>query len=181
MAHDNWYTPPDIIERARSLMGSIDFDPTSSELANNIVKAGKYWTVEDDALGPDPWPGGNTWMNPPYSRDAGTARPFVERIVHEYNNGDVHQAVILVNASTSTKWWHFLAENSLTCLYGPGRIKFLEEVDGRLVEGSSPRYANSIHWLPPKNIVGTAQSLDDWKRAFGDIGCCSLFSHNAGR
>ena len=38
-----WYAPNDIIEAARSAMGSIDLDPFSCEIANRAVKAGNFF------------------------------------------------------------------------------------------------------------------------------------------
>ncbi len=34
-----WYTPPDIIERARALLGAIDLDPASSDTAQHWIQA----------------------------------------------------------------------------------------------------------------------------------------------
>jgi len=50
------YTPADIIEDARKVLGTIDLDPASSELANETVKASKIYTAEDDGLAHD-WEG----------------------------------------------------------------------------------------------------------------------------
>ena len=50
-SHDGeWYTPSRYIESARRVMGSIDLDPASCEKANRTVKAGTYYTVEDNGL-----------------------------------------------------------------------------------------------------------------------------------
>ena len=41
---NEWYTPIDYINDAREVMGSIDVDPASSDIANEIVKATQYFT-----------------------------------------------------------------------------------------------------------------------------------------
>ena len=45
---NEWYTPKNIIESARAVMGDIDLDPASSALANDIVQAKDYYTTNED-------------------------------------------------------------------------------------------------------------------------------------
>ena len=47
---DEHNTPSFLIEAARGVMGRIDLDPMSNKVANEIVKATKIFTKEDDAL-----------------------------------------------------------------------------------------------------------------------------------
>jgi hypothetical protein len=44
---DEWFTPPDIIELARSVLGEIDLDPASHAIAQQTVRATTFfrqWT-----------------------------------------------------------------------------------------------------------------------------------------
>lgn len=67
-----WYTPPEILDPARALLGGIDLDPASSELANRAVCSNKIYTEADDGLS-KPWvrfdgrvdEECNVFMNPP--------------------------------------------------------------------------------------------------------------------
>jgi len=48
--NNEWYTPGEYIKAAYRVMGVINLDPASSKLANATVKAGKYFTAEDNGL-----------------------------------------------------------------------------------------------------------------------------------
>jgi hypothetical protein len=90
-----WYTPKIYIEAARDVMGSIDLDPASSEMANEIVKATRYITQDDipDGLSQN-WEG-NVWLNPPYGKGSGS---FTTKLIEEYSSGRVKSAILLLNA-----------------------------------------------------------------------------------
>lgn len=115
---NEWYTPAKYIDAARQVMGGIDLDPASSELANQTVKAGKIYTVEDDGL-KQPW-NGRIWLNPPYSSQgmvgrsgnaAGPMQYFIAKLMYHYQSGDVSQAVVVVTTDTDASWfqsfWEF--------------------------------------------------------------------------
>jgi hypothetical protein len=63
---NEWYTPALYIEAARAVMGGIDLDPASCELANRTVKADHYYTKEDNGLMLSWY--GRIWCNPPFGR-----------------------------------------------------------------------------------------------------------------
>lgn len=119
--HSNeWYTPSRYIEAARRVMGGIDLDPASCELANRTVKAARYYTKEDNGLAQE-WRG-RVWLNPPYGSldvvkqgragQEGIAKPFIFKLIQEYNQGGVKQAVLCVTTDTDAKWflplWDYL-------------------------------------------------------------------------
>ena len=106
-----WYTRPKYIEAARVVMGSIDLDPASSTAANEIVKATQFYTQEQNGL-LQPW-FGNVWLNPPYGRTArmigqhkSTIKLFVDRLLTEYQCGNVKQAIILATTEVNAKWFY---------------------------------------------------------------------------
>jgi len=88
-----WYTPARYIEAAREVMGGIDLDPASSDLANRTVKAEHIYTVADDGLAQE-W-AGRVWLNPPYGKGSGL---FTAKLVEEYGAGRVEAGVLLLNA-----------------------------------------------------------------------------------
>ena len=127
---DDWHTPAEYVEAARKVMGSIDFDPFSGVLANRVVKAKRFFTKADDAL-VAPWSDTDQrtcWMNPPYSR--GMSGRSVDRFLDQYDYGAFDQAVVLMNASTDTNWFHRLAKTCTALCFTNFRIAF-DNTDGK--------------------------------------------------
>ena len=121
--NNDWYTPAVIIEAARTVMGSIDVDPASSDIAQSIVKAEEYYTIDDCGLAAS-WVG-NVWLNPPYSMPA--VDLFSTKLVESVKNGSIDSAIVLTNNGTDTKWFHsLLSVSSSLCIF-KGRVKFADE------------------------------------------------------
>lgn len=137
-----WYTPEEYLEAARFCMGCIDFDPASSDIANERVRAKRYCTVDCNGL--DAHWFGNVWMNPPYT--AGLVDKFCDKLISEYSEGDVEQAIVLVNNSTDTRWWQRLCSVSSALCFPQGRIKFID-IDGNA--NGAPLQGQSLLYLGP--------------------------------
>lgn len=103
-----WYTPPDIIERARSVLGTIDLDPASSDVAQRWIQATTYYTAESLHA---PW-SGRVWLNPPFD-DTPT---WVDRLEQVYEAGSVIEAVLLVNSAPGYIWWEDLWRRRPVCM-----------------------------------------------------------------
>ena len=115
-----WYTPKEYIDSARKVMGSIDCDPATSELAQKMIQAKTYYTIEEDGLA-HPW-GGNVWLNPPYASKV--IVPFVDRLIGLLDKGGVSQAILLTHNNVDTAWFHKAAMRSRTCCFTRGRVRF---------------------------------------------------------
>lgn len=120
-----WYTPEKFIELARSVMGGIDLDPASSDLAQQTVKAERYFTKENDGLRQG-W-GGRVWLNPPYSQPA--ISDFIGKLLDEVADGRVTQAVLLTHNFTDAAWFHKACEIADALCFTRGRIKFMGQGD----------------------------------------------------
>ena len=111
MKNNEWYTPVKYIEAAREVLGEIDLNPASCELANQIVKAKRYYTREQNGL-LQPW-SGRVWLNPPYARtERMTAHAtsfismFLEKLFKSYAAGSVTSAIALVTTEVNARWFH---------------------------------------------------------------------------
>ena len=139
---NEWYTPPEYIEAARAVMGSIDLDPATSDIANKTVQASHYYTVEMNGL-EKPW-FGCIWMNPPYSSDKIGA--FIDKLVAERPNYD--SAIVLVNNATETAWFTKMIGIASAVCFPHGRIKFIDtqgKSSGAPLQGQAVLYiGNSV-------------------------------------
>lgn len=138
-----WYTPPYLVEMARTVMGGIDLDPASSALPQTWIKADKFYTAETDGLG-QPW-FGRVWCNPPYGTPSTRlmAQKFLEKAIAEYRNGQIESAILLLNR-TGAKWYVDLFEEIPGICHVTKRINF---IDAQGEEQKSPRYYNDILYL----------------------------------
>lgn len=104
--NNEWYTPHRYIEAAREVMGSIELDPASCELANRIIKAERYYTAEENGLA-QAWNARSLWLNPPYGRTHNKSNIglFTQRLLYEYKAGNVGQAILLSTPRPDTPWF----------------------------------------------------------------------------
>jgi len=153
---EEWYTPSELIEAARAVMGSIDLDPASSVAAQQTVQAGQFFTLEDNGLLQD-WHG-TVWMNPPYT--SGLIGKFTEKLAAHVVAGDVIEAIVLVNNATETAWFQSLVSVCSALCFPASRVKFLAP-DG---EKGSP--------LQGQAILYAGEYPDKFQDAFKPFGFC---------
>lgn len=152
---DEWFTPRQYVDAARGVMVTIELDPASCETAQAVVNADFYYSPEkgEDGL-MMPWEVATLWLNPPYSN----AGAWIERLVQEYKDGNVRQAIVLVNAKTETSWFGLLWEHAALC-FVRGRISFTAGDGGKSQTG---RTGSVFAYLGP--------NPDTFHRVFGAFG-----------
>jgi ParB family chromosome partitioning protein len=136
---NDWYTPSAIIEAAREVMGTIDLDPASCAMANETVRAARYYTKQENGL-MHPWPG-KIFLNPPYGTIRGKSNQAIwsSRLISQYEQGITEEAILLVNAATSEKWFQPLYDY-LIC-FPVGRLKFATPERS---DATSPTHASAL-------------------------------------
>ena len=126
------YTPDYVLESCRKFLGNFDLDPFSNAIANKSVQAKTFWTKDDNALTQDWTAYKKKWVNPPYwklSKDGCIDKILFYRAIGE--------TLLLVNSSTSAKWFHKCMNACDAYLHPFKRIPFynpyreLEEAQGK--------------------------------------------------
>ena len=154
--NNEWYTPSEYIELARTVMGSIDTDPASSAKANETVKASAFFSAEQDGLALE-W-SGNVWLNPPYGKSL--IEKFCNAVSDKFESGEIEQACVLVNNATETSWFQRLASCASAICFPKGRIQFFVE-DGESKKGSP---------LQGQSIVYMGKNINAFKNSFRERG-----------
>ena len=152
-----WYTPAEYIEAARQVLGTIDLDPASSIVANETVKAENFFTANDNGLAKE-W-SGRVWLNPPFT--SGLIEQFANKLVAEFNAGNVTEAVALVDNATETRWFRKFADSSHAIVFTTGRINFRK---GGTFEEGSPTRGQAFFYL--------GGNPDKFYEAFAKFGWC---------
>ena len=153
--NNEWYTPAELIEAARSAMGSIDVDPASNDIAQKVVKAGTYYTAETNGL--DKTWTGNVWINPPYASDL--IGKFIDKLIAEQQN--YRQAIVLVNNATETEWFNKIISISSAVCFPKSRVKFYMP-DGKT---GAPLQGQAVLYI--------GENKDKFYSAFACMGWCA--------
>ncbi|WP_051626136.1 DNA N-6-adenine-methyltransferase [Kozakia baliensis] len=129
-------------------INSFDLDPCQPEQGRAFlsVPADNFYTQADDGL-TQPW-FGCVWLNPPFGGRNGVI-PWLEKFVQ---HGD---GIALVNALTSSGWFHRFAPNMDALLFPKGKTKFVKP-DG--TRGMSPANGVVLMSIGPKATSSLMQA-----------------------
>jgi ParB family chromosome partitioning protein len=117
---NEWYTPQKYIDLAFEVMGNIDLDPASTEEANRVIQASKYFNKDQDGLKQEWY--GRVWMNPPYAQPL--IEDFCKKLISEIKSKNTTEAIVLVNNATETQWFQNLCQLAQSICFPKGRVKF---------------------------------------------------------
>ena len=139
---EEYDTPAHVLEVARSVLGGFDLDPASNISAQQTVKAAAFYTKEQDGLS-QPW-AGRVWCNPPYGKTNGKSNQelWAQRLIAEYEVGNVPEAILLVKAAVGYKWFEELFRDWPVCFLRE-RLSFILDSgddDGQSKQGTALFY-----------------------------------------
>lgn len=173
------YTPEELMLLTHRVLGHIDLDPASNELANEVVRAKSYFTKHDNGLS-KPW-FGKVWMNHPFHKGENACKANCKKktcinrghcitenipsnydwtsyLANEYEEGRVDEAICITFSSMSEVWMTEPLLPRLQC-FPRGRIHY-RKPDG------------TINKQATKGSVLTyfGKNGDKFKQVFSEIG-----------
>lgn len=162
---DRWYTPVDILDRARVVLDGIDLDPASDDYGNARVRADRFYGSQPPSLQQD-WSATSIFLNPPSGKIGRGSKPvlFWRRLIEHLDAGVVGHAIFVA----------FSIEQMQTTQDGKGRsiAEFPFCVPKRRLafdkEGetkTSPAHSNVIVYCK-----GQIDRTKTFVKAFADLG-----------
>ena len=163
---DLWYTPVHVLELARTVLGTIDFDPASDQFGNTRVQAKHFLTEVEDGL-THPWHvGGTVWINPPGGKAGNKSKTalFWQRLMtYRPLISDAIFMAFSAEALQTTQRLPCEPMLAFPICIPRGRIAF----DSREGASSSPSHSNAIIYVP-----GKLDRTDVFKDVFAQLGVC---------
>lgn len=163
-----WFTPAPILNVVKRVLGSIDLDPASNELANKEVQASVIFTKETDGLLSD-WPVGcSVFVNPPGSKINGKSNTvmFWQKLMAYQKAGKLRHAIFLafsMEAMQTTQDKDCKAIMDFPLCVPSKRIAFVSPNGDK----DSPSHANCIVYVP-----GTVNKTELFINYFSQLGAC---------
>jgi phage N-6-adenine-methyltransferase len=124
---NEWFTPADVIDTVRKVLGVIDLDPASCDRAQRTVQALQFFSQEQDGLTRSWF--GNVFLNPPYAQPH--IEDFADKMIAEIDSCRVKQAIMLTHNYSDTAWFQKLVRKADIVCLPKGRIRFVAP-DGTL-------------------------------------------------
>ena len=158
------YPTPQLIERARQVMGSIDFDPTSDPVQQVLVDATSVPSIESNPL-QEHWHG-NVWVSPKGA--VRNTRIWLNKTVNEYRNNHIKSFVFFTSASEIIRATPIIWDYPVCIPFR--RIKQLRATSSGF-ESVCPSTWNVLIYGPPLDAaVSDIDKISLFHNTFRDIG-----------
>jgi hypothetical protein len=118
--NDEWYTPPEYISLARTVLGDIDIDPASTRLAQETVRAQRYFNKDENGLR-QAWRG-RVWLNPPFSQPL--LSKFVAKLLMEWSARRMTACIALTHNCTDAMWFQDVMDSAEAVCFAQRRVRF---------------------------------------------------------
>jgi len=167
------YTCPKIMARVQSFFGQIDLDPASNNVANQTVKALRFYTEQDDGLSKE-WKATNVWLNHPFHKGEMACKPnckkkkcndpktdkyrghcitedipsnlqWMQKLLSEYKKGNFKESLNISFVNSSETWCQLLLNEGLQCFVSK-RVEYHSPTgkkSGGVTKGSMITYLGS--------------------------------------
>lgn len=156
----------ELVQSVHALMGNIDLDVASSRVANEYVRADKYYSPSDDSLNSQPWYG-KVYLFPPngiYCWDELTRRwnkgktkskvftsshaVWFRRLFREWWKGNIDQAVYMTNHPDMIRYDQRIFDFPL-CI--PKKAPMCIKNTSRGIETGHDTSTSIIVYMPPRD------------------------------
>ena len=147
---NEWYTPPEILDAVRDVIGDIELDPASCTAANEFVRAERIYTVEDNGLAQF-WGARSLFLNSPYGKIGSRSGQdvWMECLISQL--GSIETCIALTKAVPGYVWWDQLFRGGwpgLLCIT-EGRLSFISSDGGK--RGQSKAASSLWYYGPYEN------------------------------
>jgi len=167
------YPTPQLIERARSVMGSIDFDPTSDPVQQVLVDATSVPSLDVNPLH-ETWHG-NVWVSPKGA--VRNTRLWLNKTINEYRNNHIKSFVFFTSASEIIRATPILWDYPVCIPFR--RIKQLRATTNGF-EPVCPSTWNVLIYGPPlEEVISDIDKVTLFYNTFRDVGRI-IFNEYAG-
>jgi hypothetical protein len=146
------YTPAELLDRCRVFMNGIDLDPFASVEYSLMPAHTTIFTEETDGLSQDWSNYYRKWVNPPYS--GGLITPCILKTLQYTHIG---QTLLLVNTSSSSRWYQACLQSCSAMLFFSKRLQFWNPYEKR---SNSNLYSQTMFYFG-KFDVRFCQELRD--------------------
>ena len=162
---DELYSPAEYVDAAREAMGGIALDPASCAVANDVVRAERYYAKDDLGQTRD-WRADSVRLSPP--RSAPAFDQFVWRMAADYEAGVFRQGIALVDSDTESDWFQTLGASADAIIFPPKRARFWRaDGDGEKAKSAAPPGGHALIYFGDR----PDRFLDAMRKRVGGFGC----------